>query len=647
MKSHLPLLILDLAKVLGVAALTTLLFRRLKQPAVLGYLLAGLIVGPHVPVPLVADLTNVQTLAELGVILLMFSVGLEFDFRKLAREGVPAVLLGLVQVGLTTWLGFLAGRVLGWGLQESTLMGAALGVSSTMIIAKLFEEHGARGPLRELVLSVLVVQDLYAILLLAGLDTSSAAAGGVGWALARVGLFLAGLLGIGGLLLPPLLRWAADHGRDETLLVAAVGACFTCAVLADLAGCSPALGAFGAGMLASASRRVRPIERLVLPLRDMFGAIFFVAVGMLLDPHQLARQTGPILGFSAVVLLGSALGGSLGGVLAGLPLRLGFRVGLTLAQPGELSLVLIGVGSAGLALPHALPVVVGVTFVTAILGPWSFRRGEALASALKGGLPVALTQRLASIQGWTGRLGRRPGTPASLGQALAAPVAYLLVDALLFNVLLLAAAHFRTHPLLAHQPGATLALMGAAMAALAFLGWALFRRAGEIAGLLVEDRNDGQGRGPLLRLVTLLVVATPSFAYLQPLLPRGPALALSIGVLVCLLILTRIPERPFPGSEWLFKRVQRPWAAVPPPEAPQALATLQLEPACPFAGRPLGDLELAMEEVPDLALVAVRRHGQWLGSAPLLRLQPGDEIAVAASPAGLEALERLIRVERT
>jgi len=638
MKSHLPLLILDLANVLGVAALTTLLCRRLKQPAVLGYLLAGLIVGPHVPVPLVADLDNVKTLAELGVILLMFSVGLEFDFRKLAREGVPAVLVGVVQVGFTTWLGFVAGRGLGWGVPASTLMGAALAVSSTMVIAKLFEEHGAKGTLRDLVFSVLVVQDLVAILLLAGLDTSSAAAGGVGWALARVGLFLGGLLGLGGLLLPPLLRWAADHGRDETLLVATVGACFTCAVLADRAGCSPALGAFGAGMLASASRRARPMERLILPLRDMFGAIFFVAVGMLLDPRQLAHLWLPILLFSLVVLLGSSVGGALGGAVAGLPLRMGFRVGLTLAQPGELSLVLVGVGGAGLMWPQILPVVVGVTFVTAVLGPWCFRRGEALADALHRSLPDRLHRRLARVRGWTdGPAGRRRAQP-SLGRAIAGPVSYLLLDALLFNLILMAAAYFRHHPGLAHRPGATLVLLGAAMAALAFLGRALFQRAGQIAGLLLEPRAPGR---PMLRLVTLLVVAAPSFAFLQPLLPRGPALALAAGVLVCLVILLRTPGRHFPGSEWLLKRVQRPWEGGPG-EAPMVVSPLRLEPECPFAGRPLGDLALAVEEVPGAALASVLRNGEWLGCPPTLRLQAGDVVAVSGSQTAMEAVEKLL-----
>ena len=232
MVPHVPRLILDLATVLGVAAVITLVFRRLSQPAVLGYMLAGMIVGPHVPIPLVADVENVQTLAELGVVLLMFSVGLEFDVRKVLEKGPAAILLGAVQLGCTTWLGFMAGRALGWTLLQCAFMGAALAISSTMIIAKLFEEHRARGHLRDRVLSVLVVQDLFAILLLAGLGATAVAgafgAQGLGRTLGRVALLLAGLLGVGGLVVPRLLRWAADRGRDETLLVAAVGVCFTC-----------------------------------------------------------------------------------------------------------------------------------------------------------------------------------------------------------------------------------------------------------------------------------------------------------------------------------------------------------------------------------------------------------------------------------
>lgn len=633
MEAHSTQLLVDLATVLGVAALTTLLFRRLRQPAVLGYLLAGLIVGPHVPVPLGAELANLRVLAELGVVLLLFCVGLEFDFRKLAREGLPAVILGAAQAGLTTGLGFLAGKALGWGAPESALMGAALSVSSTMIISKLFEEHGSGGRLRDLVLSVLVVQDLYAILLLAGLDTS--ASGDLGTAFARVALFLMAVLGVGGLLLPRLLRWAADHGRDETLLVAAVGACFTCAVLAERAGCSPALGAFAAGMLAAASRRARPVERLVAPLRDLFGAVFFVAVGMLLDPRQIMHHAPAILLLTAVVVAGGTLGGILGAGAAGLPLPAGLRVGLTLAQPGELSFVLVGVGSAtGRLWPHAQPVVVGVAFLSALLGPWSFRGGEALANALDRRIPQGLRQRLARVEGWTRLLGR----PAASRHSLAGPVIYFALDALVFGVLLVAQAQHRL-PGWAGHPGAAMMLQGAALAVLVFLAWNLFRRASHLAGLLV-----GRETGPwLLRMALLALVVAPAVALVQPLVPRGPLLAFSAGLLVCLGALSRGSGGAIPGFEWILRSVQSPWREKAEPEAPPTLGTLPLGPGCPFAGRPLGDLALALEDIPGTRIVAVRRGSEWLSPAPGFRLRAGDALGLSGTPDARKAVEALLQ----
>ena len=402
MAAPIPRLILDLATVLCVAAVTTLIFRRMKQPAVLGYMLAGLIVGPHVPVPLAADHENIKTLAELGVVLLLFAIGLEFDFPRLLRKGVQTVVMGGMQLGATTLLGFLAGRALGWTTPQSAFMGAALAISSTMIIAKTFEEYGSVGEVRHRVFSVLVVQDLFAILLLAGLG----AAGSFGTrslllAAGRVVLFLAALLGFGELVVPRLLRWAADRGKDETLLVATMGVCFTCSVLALMAGCSVALGAFVAGVLAAGSGRVQHIERLVLPLRDLFAAIFFVAVGMMLDPASLLAHAGDILAFTAVVLVGDTLGVALGAAAAGLPLRSGTRAGLILATPGEFSFVLVGIGTAPAFLrPQSLSIVVGVCLLSALAGPWLFRHSEAIAGALDRCLPNRVHTLLDRYRCW-------------------------------------------------------------------------------------------------------------------------------------------------------------------------------------------------------------------------------------------------------
>ena len=656
MVAHVPRLILDLATVLGVAAVITLVFRRLKQPAVLGYMLAGLIVGPHLPIPLVADLDNVQTLAELGVILLMFSVGLEFDLRKLVQKGPSAMVLGGVQLGCTTWLGFMAGRALGWSLLESGFMAAALAISSTMIIAKLFEAHGSRGHLRDRVLSVLVVQDLLAILLLTGLDASAAAgafgAAGLGRTLAKVALLLAGLLGGGGLVVPRLLRWAADRGQDETLLVAAMGVCFTAAVVSAKAGCSLALGAFLGGMLAAASDRVARIEHLVLPLRDMFAAIFFVAVGMLLEPRQLAAQVLPIAVFTAVVLLGDTLGATLGGALAGLPLRTGFRTGLALAQAGEFSFVLVGIGvGSGLLRPDLFAVPAGVCLATALLGPALFRHGDALAAGLEHRLPGRINWYLKAYQSWAAKLGR-----SSLGRGpapLRRPLVFLVLDAVCINLVIVGAALLRHRVPWFQAARAGTGLLACESALLVLLAWALCGRARELAaGLLAGAEARAGGDHGLLQaalgLALLLMVAAPSVVLLQPFLPQGPMLTGFLGGVGGLLGLLWAHSRRFPpdrarGSEWLLDRVRAPWARTGDPPDPAEggeRAALALGPGSPCLDRTLADL--AVEDATGAAVLGLLREGRALPAEPGLRLRAGDTLTLRGSPAALAAARRLL-----
>lgn len=659
MDTHLPRLILDLATVLGVAAAVTLLFRRLKQPAVLGYMLAGLIVGPHVPIPLVADLEVVQTLAELGVVLLMFSVGLEFDYRQILEKGPAAMVLGAIQLGGTAWLGFLAGRALGWGFLACAFMGSALAISSTMIIAKLFEEHGSRGHLRDRVMSVLVVQDLFAILLLTGLDATTAAGGvgarGLGPTLARIGLFLAGTLGVGSLAVPRLLRWAADKGRDETLLVAAMGVCFTIAVLAAKAGCSLALGAFLAGVLAGASGRVAKIEHLVLPLRDMFGAIFFVTVGMLLDPRSLAAQAGPILAFTAVVLAGDTLGSAVGGALAGLPLRTGFRTGLALAQPGEFSFVLVSTGvSAGFLAPDFMAVPVGSCLLLALLGPTLFRRGDAIAAGLERRLPDRINWYLKTYQSWAARLGK-----SSLGRGPAPmrrPLVYLALDAVLINGVIIGAALLRHRHGWFQSPRASLWLFLGEGLVLLLLARSLCARALEIANriLVPAERASAPmaGRTQLLgalSLALLLLVGAPSLAVLQPFLPEGPLLVVFLAGVAGLFGLLWFHSRRYPpdrkvGAEWLLNQVQASLTAGDAPRPPQPgtrdLLSISLGPQCPYLGRPLGELHL--EELTGATVMGFMRDGRAVSLDPGLELRPNDLMALCGPPEAVAAASRLL-----
>ncbi len=248
-----------LTMVLGVAAVTTILFQRLRQPVVLGYLLAGLIIGPHVPIPLVADPEIVETLSELGVILLMFSLGLEFRLRTLLRMAPTAGVTAFVQCSLMVWLGFLTGRLFGWTPIESLFAGAVIAISSTTIIAKAFDEQKICGRLREIVVGILIVEDLIAILLMAVLTAIATgnrlSAGSLAATVGRLAAFLVGLLVVGLLTVPRAVRAVVRLDRPETTVIASVGICFGIALLARAFGYSVALGAFIAGSLVAESGR--------------------------------------------------------------------------------------------------------------------------------------------------------------------------------------------------------------------------------------------------------------------------------------------------------------------------------------------------------------------------------------------------------
>jgi len=311
--------------VLGVAAVTTVVFQRLRQPVVLGYIMAGLIVGPHVPIPLVADSAVVQTLSELGVILLMFSLGLEFSIRKLAQVGPTAGLTAVLQSSIMVWLGFMVGQLFGWTTLESLFAGAIIAISSTTIIAKAFDEQAVTGRLREIVVGILIVEDLIAILLMAILTAiasgSGLSAGPLAATIGRLAAFLVGLVAAGMLLVPRVVRAINRLKRRETTLVASIGLCFAVALLAQAFGYSVALGAFIAGSLVAESGEEQQVVRLVEPVRDVFAAIFFVSVGMQIDPALVARHWLAVAVLTTVVVLGKVFGVSLGAFLTGAGMR--------------------------------------------------------------------------------------------------------------------------------------------------------------------------------------------------------------------------------------------------------------------------------------------------------------------------------------
>ncbi|WP_242393646.1 cation:proton antiporter [Anaeromyxobacter oryzisoli] len=408
-----PALLLALTVVLCVAAITTVLFQRLRQPVVLGYILAGLIVGPHVPVPLVADQRTIQTLSELGVILLMFALGLEFNLRKLVRVGPTAGLTALIQASIMVWLGFVAGRAFGWTTLESVFAGAIVSISSTTIVAKAFDELRVKGALRDLVVGILLSQDLLAILFMAILTAvatgASLSAGRLGTTLGQLGAFLVALLVVGMLVVPRAIRYVSRRGSPETLLVASLGLCFGIAYLAVAAGYSVALGAFIAGSLVAESGEAHAIEGLVRPVRDLFAAIFFVSVGMLIDPALVARHWGATLALVALVMVGNSAAVAVGAFLTGHGVRTSVKAGMSLAQIGEFSFILAALGtSLGATRDFLYAVAVAVSAFTTLTTPWLIGGSERVAAWIDRKLPRRLQTVVALYGSWVEQVRASP-----------------------------------------------------------------------------------------------------------------------------------------------------------------------------------------------------------------------------------------------
>jgi CPA2 family monovalent cation:H+ antiporter-2 len=389
---EIPRLILDLALVLGVASVITVLCQRLKVPVVMGYLVAGLVVGPHVPIPLVADPGNVATLAELGVIFLMFCIGLEFSPRAFLKAAPIAGLVGALEVGTLACGGYGLARMLGWPPLTALFAGGASAISSTMIIAKIFAERGVSERLRRFVLSVLIVEDLFAVVFLTLLSAVATLGtlepGHVGGLVVRLLGFVVAVLVVGQWGIPALFRWLGRQGRDELMAVGAIGFCFTLAVLAAKAGFSLAMGAFLAGMLVSESGEGKRVEHLLQSFRDVFAAIFFVSVGMQLDPRVLPGLWLPILAFSGLVILGKGLAVTLAAAAVRIPPRTGVEAGLALGQIGEFSFIMASTGLAhGVVKPELFAVAVGCSILTSLATPGLLGWGPGLGARVEGWVP--------------------------------------------------------------------------------------------------------------------------------------------------------------------------------------------------------------------------------------------------------------------
>ena len=406
----------NLAVVLCVAAVATVVFQRLHQPVVFGYLLAGMIIGPHISIPLVADPQTVRALSELGVILLMFSLGLEFSVRKLVQVSQKAGAVALFECTVMVSVGYLVGQMLGFTRMESIFAGAITGISSTTIIVKAFQELKIRGRVTELVFGILIIEDLIAIFLLTILTTISRSGAITPTDLAltavRLVMFLAGLIGFGILTVPRAIRAVQKLDQPETTLVASIGICFAAALLALSFGYSVALGAFIAGSLVAESGQQVEIEQLVRPVRDMFAAIFFVSVGMMIDPKALTQHWVAVVSLTFAVIIGKVLAVTIGAFLAGHGRRAAMKAGMSLAQIGEFSFIIAGVGVASGAIGGWMyPVAIAVSAITTLTTPLLIRLSNKAAASIDHWLPEPIQTVAALYTSWIERVRSAPRVP--------------------------------------------------------------------------------------------------------------------------------------------------------------------------------------------------------------------------------------------
>jgi len=665
----------DLAVVMVVAGVVTVLFHRLKQPVVLGYILAGFIIGPHSPpATLIHDEGTINTLAELGVILLMFSLGLEFSLGKLKRVGTTALLAALMEIFAMGWVGYEVGQAFGWGRIDSLFLGAMLSMSSTTIIIKVLNELGlTKLPSSQLIFGILIVEDILGIAMIALLSgiamTGTLSIGAVGITLGKLGIFLAVVLVIGLLAVPRLLSYVAKFRSNEMLLVAVLGLCFGVSLLATKLGYSVALGAFVIGAVVAECREIHRIEALIEPVRDMFSAVFFVAIGLLIDPRMLLEHWGPIVAITAAVVLCKIIACSFGTFLGGHDTRTSLRVGMSVAQIGEFSFIIASLGvSLNVTSKFLYPVAVAVSAITTLLTPYLIRTSDRVADRYEHSAPSPLKRVLDLYSRWVGRLGERnsKSLPRKLVLAWSAQI--------ILNLALIAALFIAAVYVDGHRPAfvASLGLRETWVGALLWLAsmilslpmfLAVLRKLQALGFLIAEMRVSEALAGQRTKEIRMVVaqavpiaggvgLALYALALSSTLLPPTKLLLVLLGlVLVVAWLLRRgfvkvYSMAQYALNETLSDKEDHPHADAATGSLPVMLrdanlSTLPIGPDSPSAGRMIR--ELALRTRTGASIIGIERAGtNVLNPGPDEELCSGDHVLLLGSPEQIEAAKQLL-----
>jgi monovalent cation:H+ antiporter-2, CPA2 family len=666
----------DLALVMIVAGIVTILFHRFRQPVVLGYIIAGVIIGPHTgPVLALTDEESIRTLSELGVVFLMFSLGMEFSLKKLKKVGFTALIAAVLEILLMIWVGYEIGASFGWKQMDCLFLGAMLSISSTTIIVKALGELGrAKEAFAEIIFGILIVEDILAIVMIALLSgiamTGSLEMREVVDTTMRLGIFLVVALVLGLLAVPRLISYVARFRSNEMLLITVLGLCFGVSLLAVKLKYSVALGAFVIGAVIAEARELKRIEHLMEPIRDMFSAVFFVAIGLLIDPALITKYWLPVVVISAAVIVGKVIACSFGAFVAGNDTRTSLRVGMGLAQIGEFSFIIAALGlSLRVTSEFLYPIAVTVSAITTLATPYLVKSSDPLVGWFGRTAPSRLLNYLNNYTVWVGQLRRgRSNLAAELIRRWAWQIA--------LNVALVAGI-FITVTYLVRQPPAWMPALPGGTAGAQALGWltaavlslplliATYRKLqafglllSEIAAPRFPPAHAQAGKVFLSSAISAagavsmgLLVLTLSSA----LLPSWKSLVvLGLIVLVVAAVMWKNFVRVYSKAQIALKETLTAEAVSEPEPAPIPLAnllkearieTMRVEARSPVAGKLIS--ELALRTRTGASIVAIERNGATLiNPAPDEELRQGDHVLLLGRPAHLEAARADFAVAR-
>lgn len=667
----------DLSIVFIVAAIVTVLFRQFKQPVVLGYILAGVIVGPHTPpYQLIADEHAIKTLSELGVIFLMFSLGLEFSLRKLRVVGATAFIAATLEILLMLFVGYELGRIFGWPQMDCIFLGAILSISSTTIIIKALEELGkTKEKFAGLIFGILVVEDILAIVMIALLSgfaaTGSFAARDIGRTVLQLSAFL-GVLLVGGLIVVPrLLNYVAKFKSNEMLLITVVGLCFGVSLLAVKLGYSVALGAFLIGAIIAEARQIAKIEALTHPVRDLFSAVFFVSIGLLIDPGVLVQYAVPILLITGAVIFGKVITCSLGTFLAGHDRHTSLRVGMGLAQIGEFSFIIAALGlSLNVTSNFLYPIAVAVSALTTLFTPYLLRASDTVVGWFDRAAPKPFASALDAYTRWVGDSveGRGGGMTGNLIRKWTWQIALnlLLITAIFITA---AALRYRAFAWWPSAPGGFEGLKAILWLAAMLFAMPLFIAAVRklqalgilIAEMCVTRDAGGENTDAIRAIISTTIMIAGCLALIPLVLVLSSAILPSRNVLIVLALFIaaavillrrsfiRLHSRAQAALSETFATPKIPPAKqrdITPLLRDAEMENVALGVGSPAAGKYIG--ELALRTATGASIVGIERAGgNIINPGPDEELRPEDCVLLIGTRSQLDAAETFLGAEKS